>query len=139
MLKVVIDANVWISALLNPGKSRIIRSAFEQHRFVYYCSREMIVDIHSALSKPKLLARISPQDAADLLTLIEELAILVDLGQYPAISRDPKDDIYLACAVLTSSDCIVTGDDDLLCLKEYRNTKIITPAQFLEILNAANK
>lgn len=135
MLKIVIDTNIWISALLNPGKAKAIRIAFEEEIFELYCSPELLDDLQDALSKPKLTSRIFPQDAADLIKLIEEQAVFVELGTYPAICRDPEDDAFLACAVISMADFLITGDDDLLCLTEYKGTKIITPARFLELLH----
>jgi len=135
VFKVVIDANVWISALLSPGKSRKIRAAVDGHAFELYYSAEMLIDLQDALSKPRLKAKIPVQDATELLMLIEEEAILVELSTYLAVSRDPDDDVYLACAAQSSCDFVVTGDDDLLCLKEHAGVKIVTPAQLLEILD----
>ena len=51
-----------------------------------------------------------------------------------AKGRDPKDDMFLACAAACSADFLVTGDDDLLSIGEYQNTKIVTPSQFVEAL-----
>ena len=47
------------------------------------------------------------------------------------VSRDPDDDVLLACAVAARADLIVSGDDDVLALKQYRGIPIITPAQAL--------
>jgi hypothetical protein len=49
--------------------------------------------------------------------------------------RDKKDNRILECAMESGSDYLVTGDRDLLALKEYKNVKIVTPREFLNILN----
>ena len=46
-------------------------------------------------------------------------------------SRDPDDDALLACAAAARADLIVSGDDDVLALKQYRGIPIVTPAQAL--------
>ena len=51
-----------------------------------------------------------------------------------AIADDPDDDMYLACAVEGGADYIVSGDQHLLKLGTFEGIKIVTPAQFLEIL-----
>ena len=66
-------------------------------------------------------------------TSLKKVAILVRLDVIP-ISRDPKDDVFLACALASRSDFLITGDDDLLVLGEYYGTDIVTPSRFLEIL-----
>lgn len=45
--------------------------------------------------------------------------------------RDPDDDKFLACAVATNADCIVTGDRDLLVLRDEVPCPILTPREFL--------
>jgi predicted nucleic acid-binding protein len=50
--------------------------------------------------------------------------------------RDSDDDLVLATAVAAGAELIVTGDDDLLVLKEYEGVAIVSPRQFLERLDA---
>ena len=50
----------------------------------------------------------------------------------PSLSRDPGDDFLLAMAANCNAKCIVSGDNDLLSLKEFNDIWIISPAQFLE-------
>jgi len=51
------------------------------------------------------------------------------------ICRDKSDDIALATAVTGKAEVIVTGDDDLLVLKDFRGIRILSPRQFLELLD----
>lgn len=46
------------------------------------------------------------------------------------VCRDPKDVFMLALAQAAKADVLITGDEDLLVLKAYGRTKIITPAAF---------
>ena len=50
------------------------------------------------------------------------------------VSRDPKDDMVLACAVKASVDYLVTHDDDLLTLGTHKKIHIMTPEQFMGVL-----
>ncbi|MBS2009689.1 MAG: putative toxin-antitoxin system toxin component, PIN family [Cyanobacteria bacterium SZAS TMP-1] len=94
----------------------------------------LIDELRNIKSKPRLAARIHPDDLQRLIHLIEEGGFLVDLEKVAAISRDQKDDPFLACAQAGDCDFIVTGDDDLLCLKTHGRTKVISAAEFLQIL-----
>ena len=49
------------------------------------------------------------------------------------VCRDPKDNMFLECAALARADVLVTGDNDLLSLAKYRETDIVTPAQYLDL------
>jgi uncharacterized protein len=50
------------------------------------------------------------------------------------VSRDINDDPILACALSAKADFIVSGDKDLLVLKEFEGIQIVTAAQALERL-----
>ena len=50
-------------------------------------------------------------------------------------SADPDDDLVLATAVAAGADAIVTGDEDLLTLRRYEGIAILSPRQFLELLD----
>jgi len=66
---------------------------------------------------------------ADLCEFVEPLPL-------PArVCRDNDDDIVLATAVAGKANVIVTGDDDLLALKKFRDIRILSPRQFLEFLD----
>lgn len=51
------------------------------------------------------------------------------------VCRDKRDDVVLATAVAGKADVMVTGDDDLLALKQFRRMRIVSPRQFLELLD----
>ena len=59
-----------------------------------------------------------------------------DQRSFPQRCRYPKDDYLLACAVVGLADYIVTGDDDLLVLKEVEGVKMVSAREFWEILDA---
>ncbi len=61
---------------------------------------------------------------------IVETDVVID-----STSRDIKDDPVLASAADGHADYIVTGDRDLLVLGEYEGIQIVTPEQFLQILD----
>lgn len=49
-----------------------------------------------------------------------------------SICRDPDDDKFIACALSGGCPLIVSGDDDLLVLKEYKKIEVITPTNFVK-------
>lgn len=66
-------------------------------------------------------------------TLANDALVLEDMYQVRR-SRDPEDDIFLACALEGRADYIVSGDPHLLEIKYYHGVQIISPSQLLEIL-----
>ena len=52
------------------------------------------------------------------------------------VCRDPDDNKFISCAIDGQCYYIVSGDKDLLTLKEYSDVKIVTVAEFFELMNA---
>ena len=48
------------------------------------------------------------------------------------ICRDPMDNMVLSCAIEAESEFVVSGDEDLLVLKEYKGIPIKTPRDFIQ-------
>ena len=140
MLKVVVDTNVWVSSLYSDGKPRRIRERFEQGQFQLFFAKELLAECQEVLTRQKFAHRITPQQTERLLEIIRKRAVFVRLpSTIPTISADPDDDAFLLCAQIANCDYIVSGDPDLLDLLEHGQTKIVLPAQFLEILEQEQK
>jgi len=136
VLKVVIDANVFVSALRNPGKPRDVLTALRQDSFHVFYPLQLIKELSKAPSKPKLAGKITVEDIVNLIRLVEHKATVVMVTNLPSASRDPDDNAYLACAADADCDYLVSGDRDLLDLVAHGNTKIVSPAQFLQIISS---
>lgn len=140
MLKVIVDANVWIAALLNPGKPREIQEKLKENCYQLLFAEPLLRELTEVTSRPKFHQKIKPQRRDRLVRLIKDKATVIQLpSEIPAICRDPDDDMYLMCAKIAKADFIVTGDPDLLSLAEYEGVKIITAAKFLKILPGFKK
>ena len=135
MLKVVVDTNVWISGLiLRQGQPAKVINLFRSDAFAVCCSSALLQELHDVLSRPKIAARIHQPDAQQLIDLLQAKAIFVLLAAIPTVCRDPKDDVYLACANAVDADFLITGDQDMLVLKVHGRTAIVTPTRFLSML-----
>jgi len=137
VLNTVIDANVWISALISPlGKPRKLFDQLSQARFLVCYPEQLLHQLRKAPLKRRLAARLTHDQVERLIDQLERYGTRVNLAEVPSVSRDYTDDAYLACAVAAQCDFIVSGDDDLLCMREYHGIAIITPAKFLSILES---
>ncbi len=131
MLKIVLDANVFISSLLETGPSKVILDLWIDEKFILVTSPKLILELINALKKPKLTNRISPSDIESLLTLIQEDAMIVTPTQTINASRDAKDNKVLECAIQAKANIIGTGDKDLLVLHPYAGIDILPPSKLL--------
>ncbi len=74
-------------------------------------------------------------DVEEFIAKLRGAASLVsDIPLLEGISRDPNDDMVIACAVAAQATYLVTRDKDLLTLTQYRKIRMTTPEQFIEIL-----
>ena len=138
-MRVLLDANIFISYLLNPDKEGAIRKIIHAAvlgDFTLLLPEALLDEFVSKIpQKPYLADRIS---AAELGTLVEILKAVGEIipiikEEIPAVTRDPKDDYLLAYAVVGEADYLVTGDEDLLILQQAGEVKIVNPRHFAKI------
>lgn len=67
--------------------------------------------------------------------LVGQAKVIEPKGLKPTICRDPDDDHILWLAKIAKVDFIITGDKDLLILKNFKNTSIMHPKQYLASIN----
>jgi len=130
MKNVVIDTNVFISALTGGITTRKILTLLKAGKFKLIISEELLKEIIVVLSRPKF--KFDKNNLDRILRYIIRKAHIVFPEEKISICRDPKDNVVLECAVAGKADFIVTGDKDLLALKRFRKTSIISPRQFLK-------
>ena len=134
--RLVIDTNVLVSAFLWQGTpGRLIELAGEKE-VLFFTSRSLLEELHETLNKKKLVRSVvaTGLSADQMLTNYRRLATLVTARQLAKpVSRDADDDAVLACAIAAHADFIISGDDDLLVLKNFEGIPIIRPAQAVEV------
>lgn len=132
MLKVVIDTNVFISGIVFGGTPRKIINSWIAKKYIFCLSPELKAEILIKLQKKFLL----PQA---MLTNIEEALEAYSKKYIPSqkvtLCRDPQDNFLLELAEESKAKYLVSGDKLVLALKEHKDTKIITPKEFLTLLN----
>jgi uncharacterized protein len=138
VLRAVLDANVIISALIQPkGASRqILTSLLDANSFELIVSPAILAELRRSLSYPKVRKYIKSSDEdLDLwVASIELIAQPVDGNiRIHAVAEDP-DDKYIEAAVEGLAQFVVTGDKHLLSLKSYENIRIVTPRVFRDLL-----
>lgn len=136
-MRVVLDVNVLISALLNQhGAPARLVSAWLDGVFELVLSPHLNEELRRALAYPKLRRRVPEVDAAEYLEILARGASLVPdpAAPPPFTSADAEDDYLIALAASTGS-LLVTGDGHLLELAD--RAPIHTPAELLDIIGAA--
>ena len=139
MLRAVLDTNVFVSSLLNKtGAPARLLDAWRAGEYLLVTSPPIMAEIKAVLELPRIRDKyaLTDQDIRQLLDLLEKDAILVP-GLSPVnitILQDPKDEIFLSCALDAGADVIVSGDRHLLSLKAFEGIPIVLVRQFLDRL-----
>ena len=136
-MKVVIDVNVWVSALLWGGvPGQILRLVYER-TIEGDVSAELLQELEATLRRAKFQPRLEKrqQTVAELMAIATALcpSVLIDDVDIPNL-RDPDDAKIIATAISANAEVLITGDQDLLVLQDVQGIHILTPAQFLELL-----
>lgn len=128
-MKVVFDTNILVSALVFPGgrgEAALLRVAEERDRLLL--SRAILDELLGVLARK--FAR-DTEELARVALLLSELSIPVKPRRRLRVVKDDPDNRILECAVAGSADVIVTGDADLLELREYQGIRIISLRAYL--------
>jgi len=112
-LRVVIDTNIWIRALLGGQVSLPVLMALRAGKYQGIISDALMDELREVVQRPRLKGRIDPFDANELLELLEWYGETVELRTVPPRCRDPEDHPVLSTAIDGKANAIVTGDDDL--------------------------
>jgi hypothetical protein len=137
-LRAVVDTNVFVSGLMGiESPPRRIVDAWLDEQFTLVTSLTLVEELAHVLSYPKIAGRIRLGESevdAILAALLSQADMVPGVLELPGVTRDPKDDAVVACAVEGEADFIVTGDQDLLALDSHEGTRMVTPREFLELL-----
>ena len=130
-MRVVLDTNVLVAAVVADGLCRdLVRVRVLPHSII--TSEPLFRELRATL-RSKFAA--DPDELPLLSQLNDEAEIVRPARLRERVCRDKDDDVVLATAVAGMADVIVTGDDDLLVLKEFRGIRILSPRRFLELLD----
>jgi len=131
-MKIVIDSNVWISALVFGGKPRHIFERAVANGWTIVVSEEIFTEVRRILSS-KFIDFID--DFESFQTVLQSHIVNVKLGSIRlSVSRDEDDNRVIETALIGGATHIITGDKDLLDLLKYKKIAIVKPSHFLENL-----
>jgi putative PIN family toxin of toxin-antitoxin system len=130
--RVVLDCNVFVSALLSPdGTPAEILERWADGDFDLIVSPRLLAEVETVLGRPKFRASIDGIHVAALLSgLIDDGVLIEDPPAQPGLTPDPGDDYLVALARKADAQCIVSGDAHLRELTDA-GPLVLTPREFL--------
>lgn len=130
-MKVVIDTNIFVSSFFG-GKPREIIELWKNRHIILCLSNEIIEEYIEVLQRIGLQ---NEKELNELLALFAKSYNCIFTSKTPSIKiieTDPDDNKFIECAVALNAQYIITGDNDILEIKNYMGIKVVTPHQFLE-------
>ncbi|MFV9568166.1 putative toxin-antitoxin system toxin component, PIN family [Thermoanaerobacter mathranii] len=137
-MRAVIDTNILISGFIS--KRSYLAKVLDYwilNKISPVVSREIVEEYANVLARDRFSALGSTEERLNLLYRILSLdwvAFIYPQQKIDVIKDDPKDNIFLECAIEGNCEFVVSGDQHLLQLKEYRNIKIIKAEEFINLL-----
>lgn len=133
-MRVVLDTNVFISALLFRGPVAAVHAAWTAGRFAPLISRSVLDEYTRVLACPKF--SLTEEEVGwlirnELLRWAEPVTVT---SRVAAVRNDPADNRFLELAIDGRADLVASGDAHLLGLQSWKGVPIVTVRRLLEAL-----
>jgi uncharacterized protein len=131
--RIILDTNILVSYMLKPSAdmSKLMGSILASGRLLL--SQDTFDELQRVIERFVTRGFITIQESSEFLGALVEVADWVKILEHVRVCRDPNDDIFLELAVNAQATFLITGDKDLLALHPFRDTRIITAREYLDM------
>ena len=137
MIKVVLDANIFVSAVIKPRSNPgAVLNLIHSDRILLATSPDILAEVDRVLLYPKLqrLHGLSPKEISlFIIDISTDAHVTPGRIKLEVIEKDPTDNKYLECAIEAEADYIISGDRHLTDIEIYEDIRIVDPSTFLQI------
>lgn len=128
-MNVIVDTNVLASGIFWPGKPRHFLELWVEEIITLIATPQILSEYLEVIDR---LQENDVELSQKWKEFILENIVLTSSNIKVSICRDKKDNMFLECALSCGAEFIVSGDNDLLSLKKFKNIQIVTVAEFLK-------
>jgi uncharacterized protein len=132
-VKIILDTNFWISYLISNRIKKLDNLLFSQDVQLIF-SNELLEEFLVVSQREKFRNFFNISDIENLIELIDSFGTIIKVSSNTNLCRDHKDNFLLNLAIDSKADYLVTGDNDLLDLKNINKTKIVSLKELDKIL-----
>ena len=126
-LRIVVDTTVFVSAFIWGGQPKKVIKKWLEGEVILLLSPFLLSEIILVLKRFDF----SQGDLQKIRHILENNSLKFLPGGKIRVCRDEKDNQVLDLCLAGQADFLVTGDKDLLTLKKFRRTQILSPKEFL--------
>lgn len=133
-MKIIIDTNIVVSAIIadrNPEK--LIMLIASNSYYQWLVSSEILAEYQEVINRKKF--KLPDEKKQRWLLMFKLFTIPVEVNLKIDFPRDRKDAKFLACAIATGANYLITGDRNFEDKHDLGITQVITVAQFLDLIN----
>lgn len=130
-MRICLDTNVLLSGIFWGGLPGKILDLWATGEFELLVSSPILNEYKNVLRR--LGKKLGPEITEHWITkIVENVCIITTLPKMKGWSRDPSDNMFIHCALSGNADYLVSGDKDLLILKDTCPVPIVSPKEFLK-------
>lgn len=130
-MRVVIDTNIFVSSFFG-GNPRKIIDLWKNEKITLCLSNAILDEYIDVLRRIGLKEEDELKELLSLLSMGFNILFTTKTPKIKIIKNDPDDDKFIECAVALKAHAVITGDREVLAIKEYMGIRILTPQKFLE-------
>ena len=132
MLKLVVDTNVVISALLKPESNPALIMSLILRGDCRLCVTEKIFSEYEEVSGRGKFKKLDQASLREFLSTLRSKALwVVPKVTIDGMTKDPEDNAFLECALESKADFLITGNIHHFPEEKFRRASIVTPAEFV--------
>ena len=129
--RIVIDTNIFISFLITNSFPKLFK-LLESNKVILLFIEELLQEFLDVVKRPKLKKYFSEKEISKVLDGIQYYADYIEVYTNVNVCRDPNDNFLLALCYDGKADYLITGDEDLLVIKKYKQTSILKISDYLK-------
>jgi uncharacterized protein len=130
-MKVVVDTNIFVSSFFG-GNPRKIIDLWKNEKITLCLSNAILNEYIDVLRRVGIKDEYELEELLSLFPKGFNILFTTKTPKIKIITNDPGDDKFIECAAALKADAVITGDREVLAIKEYMNIKILAPQQFLK-------
>ena len=130
-MRVVIDTNIFVSSFFG-GNPRKIIDLWKSGKITLCLSGAVLDEYIDVLRRIGLREEDELEELLSLFSRGFNIVFTTKTPKIRLIKNDPDDDKFIECAVALKAHAVITGDRELLAIREYMGIGIFTPRKFLE-------